>query len=67
MIQVQEAAEQPRTRRYRICRERRTYAGIATELVGLTMHAPTPEEAINRARHLMPWLSGKLVALEEAA
>jgi hypothetical protein len=67
VIQVQEAAEQQRTTRFRICRETRTYAGIKTESVGLFMHAPTPEEAISRAKHIMPWLSGKLVAIAEAA
>lgn len=66
-MEVQEVAEQPRSQRWRIAKERRTYAGIATELVGLTLHAESKEKAIEHAAKLFPWLSGKLVALPEVA
>lgn len=64
MIEVVEA-QRPITKRYRICREYRTSAGIATEAVGLYLHAYSPERAIEHAVKLYPWLSGKLVALPE--
>ena len=64
MIQVIEA-DRPMTKRYRICKQRMTRAGLATESVGLFLHAYSPERAIEHAVKLMPWLSGKLVALPE--
>jgi hypothetical protein len=56
---------------FRICRSRRTSAGIATEIVesdgvGVTLHADSPEAAVERARRLMPWLPRNLVAIPEA-
>lgn len=55
-------------RSFRICRARRTRAGIATELleiegVGLCLHAPDADTAVARARVLFPWLPASLVAI----
>lgn len=53
--------------RWRICSERKTRAGIATEDAGLILHAPDAETAVANARRL-PMLAGlRLVAIAEAA
>lgn len=57
---------------FRICRTRRTRAGIATEVVehegcGVSIHADSADEAVARARQLMPWLPKNLTAIQEAS
>jgi hypothetical protein len=57
---------------FRICRTRRTHAGIATEVVehegcGVSIHADTADQAVARAKQLMPWLPRDLVAIQEAS
>jgi carbohydrate-selective porin OprB len=50
--------------RWKICKERRTPAGIATESVGLILHAETAEQAVANAKQMFGHY-GALVALEE--
>jgi hypothetical protein len=55
------------TQRYRICKERRTYAGIATEDTGLIVSAANAEQAVANAKQLPMFAGLKLVAIAEAA
>jgi hypothetical protein len=52
------------TRRYRICRETRTRAGIRTDALGLIIHASSAEQAVTNARQLFGHY-GVLVAYVE--
>jgi hypothetical protein len=56
------------TQRYRICRERRTYAGIATDDTGLIVSATSASAAVENAKRL-GLLSGlgTIVAIAEAS
>ncbi len=56
---------------FSICTEHKTSAGVATSIikrdgVGLCLHATTPDEAIAKARRLMPWLPTNITAIPEA-
>lgn len=50
--------------RFRICKERKTPAGTATECIGLTLHAPTAQQAVKNAKTMFPHY-GDLVAIPE--
>lgn len=52
------------TKRFRICKERKTRAGVATESIGLILHAESAEQAVTNARQLFGQY-GALVALPE--
>lgn len=56
---------------FRICKTCKTRAGIATDSVerdgcAFTVYADTADEAVARARFLMPWLPTNLVAVPES-
>lgn len=51
--------------RYRICRSRRTYAGLALDCLGLTLFAPSPSAAVANARALGMFAGLQLVAIAE--
>lgn len=52
------------TRRYRICKTRRTPAGTATESIGLFLWAVDADSAVANAKQIFPW-AGSLVAIAE--
>jgi hypothetical protein len=52
------------TRRFRLCREVRTDAGIRTDALGLILHATSAEQAVTNARQLFGHY-GALVAYPE--
>lgn len=52
---------------WNICRERRTAAGIATEQLGLRIHAATAARAVEQAKSLGIGIGLKLVAIQEAS
>lgn len=54
-------------RRFRICRERKTRAGLATEDLGLILHAPSAEAAVANAKALGMFTGLALIAIPEAS
>jgi hypothetical protein len=53
------------TRRYRLCKERKTPAGIATESIGLILWAESPQQAVTNARQLFGHYGALVAYVEE--